>query len=75
MFRVGKCLLRLRLRLIDADMSQIELAEHLGVKIQQINKYVKNRQKMSIQTAKNVASILKCNIEDLYEWIEVDNHE
>lgn len=66
---VGRCLLRKRLK--EADISQQELAEKMGVTVQQINKYVLNKQKMSIQTAKNVSSILKCQIEDLYEWIEV----
>jgi DNA-binding XRE family transcriptional regulator len=30
---------------------------------------------MSLQVAKNIAAILNCNIEDLYEWIEVGNNE
>ena len=66
---VGRCLLRKRLK--EADITQQEIAEKMGVTVQQINKYVLNKQKMSIQTAKNVSSILKCQIEDLYEWIEV----
>lgn len=43
----------------------------LGVTVQQINKYVRNKQKMSLEVAGNIASILGCNIEDLYEWIKV----
>lgn len=55
-------------------MSQQELAMKLGVTPQQINKYVKGRQIMSIQVARNVSSVLRCNIEDLYEWrIASDN--
>lgn len=57
-------------------MTQRELASKLGVTIQQVNKYYLEKQKMSLQVAKNVSVILKCNIEDLYEWIEIDRlHE
>lgn len=68
-YKVGKC--RLSLLLKDSEMSQRELALKLGVTDQQVNKYYRDRQKMSIQVAKNVSDILKCNIEDLYEWIEI----
>lgn len=72
-YKVGRCLLRARLD--DAGMSQIELASKLGITVQQINKYVRNRQRMSLQVAKNIAVILNCRIEDLYEWIEVSSKE
>lgn len=68
-YKVGRCLLRDLLH--KADMTQLNLAERLNITEQQINKYVNNRQKMSLQVAKNIASILNCGIEDLYEWIEV----
>lgn len=51
-------------------MSQTELAELLDVRVQQINKYALNKQKMSLQVAKNISSILNCDIDDLYEWKE-----
>lgn len=72
-YRVGRCLLRDRLK--DVGMSQQELAIRMEIKVQQVNKYVLNKQKMSIQVAKNIAFILNCNIEDLYEWIEAGNNE
>ncbi|WP_237049327.1 helix-turn-helix transcriptional regulator [Lentibacillus amyloliquefaciens] len=50
------------------DMTQLELAELMDVRVQQINKYVLNKQLMSLQVAYNIASILDCHIEDLYEW-------
>lgn len=57
-------------------MEQSELAKKLNVTRQQINKYVQNKQTMSIEVARNIASILNCRIEDLYEWIEeVGNNE
>lgn len=54
-------------------MTQTELAGHLGVTQQQISKYVNDKQKMSLQVAKNISHILNCKIEDLYEWVEVGN--
>ncbi|RDW21048.1 XRE family transcriptional regulator [Oceanobacillus arenosus] len=71
--KVGRCLLQNRLK--DAHMTQQELANRMGITVQQINKYVRNRQKMSIEVAGNIAFILKCHVEDLYEWIEVGNNE
>jgi len=53
-------------------MEQRELADLLNVTVQQINKYVLDKQKMSIQVAKNIAFILNCTIDDLYEWEWVD---
>jgi len=68
-YLVGKCLL---LDLLNgANMTQRDLAIKLGVTEQQVNKYVRDRQRMSIQTAKNVAHILNCSMEDLYEWTVV----
>ncbi|MBB6452021.1 transcriptional regulator with XRE-family HTH domain [Salirhabdus euzebyi] len=65
---VGRCLLRELLR--NKDMTQVDLAARLGVTFQQVNKYANNRQLMSIKVAKNIAAILNCHIDDLYEWIE-----
>lgn len=67
--RVGRCLLQSLLD--DAGLDQVSLAREMNVSKQQINKYTTNKQRMSLQVAKNVAAILHCEIEDLYEWIEV----
>lgn len=67
-YRIGRCLLRSCLE--ERNMTQQELANRLGVTVQQINKYVLNRQKMSLETAYSIARILDCHIEDLYTWIE-----
>lgn len=72
-YKVGRCLLRDLLK--QKDMTQLELAERMGVTVQQINKYYLNRQKMSLQVAKTIATILGCNIDDLYEWVEVGDRE
>jgi len=69
-YKVKRCLLRDLLHA--ADMEQRELADLLGVKVQQVNKYVLDKQKMSIQVAKNIATILSCELDDLYEWEWID---
>lgn len=51
-------------------MTQQELANRLDITVQQINKYVLNRQKMSLETAYSISKILDCHIEDLYTWNE-----
>ncbi|MBG9548548.1 helix-turn-helix transcriptional regulator [Cytobacillus firmus] len=67
-YRIGKCLLSERLRQV--GISQAQLAEQLKVTRQQVNKWTTNRQKMSLETAKNVAIILDLNsIDELYEWV------
>ena len=72
-FKVGRCLLRYHLE--QKGMSQRELAEKLNVTQPQVNKYVRDKQKMSIQVARNIANILNCHMEELYEWIEVGDNE
>ncbi len=56
-------------------MTQLELAELMYVSEQQINKYVNDRQGMTYQVAGNIASVLNCRMEDLYEWYEVGSNE
>lgn len=74
-YKVGRCLLQDRLD--ERDMEQVELAALMNVTKQQINKYAKGTQKMSLRVAKNISTILKCSIDDLYEWIieEAGNNE
>ncbi|MDM5208446.1 MULTISPECIES: helix-turn-helix domain-containing protein [Cytobacillus] len=70
---VGRCLLGELIK--ERKMTQTELANLLGVTPQQINKYVHNTQKMSLQVAINIGHILKCDIEDLYEIHPVGKRE
>jgi transcriptional regulator with XRE-family HTH domain len=73
-YRIGKCLLSERLD--ELDMSQAELARRLGVSRQQVGKWVKDEQRMSLESAKNVASILNLDhADDLYEWILTKNRK
>lgn len=68
-YTVGRCLLRELLH--RRDMTQAELAERLNVKPQQIQHYIQNNRVMSLKVAKNISVILNCNVDDLYEWVEV----
>jgi transcriptional regulator with XRE-family HTH domain len=70
LYEVGKCLLADKLQ--QAQMTQQELADKLGVTRQQINSYARDRRIMTVQIAKNIAEILNCEIDDLYTWIHVE---
>lgn len=65
-FRAGKCLLRLRLS--EAGMTQKQLSERVNLSPQMISHYIFNRKVMSLENAMSIASVLNCNIEDLYLW-------
>ena len=66
---VHRCLLKELL--YKKDMTQVELAGLLGVTPQQIQHYVQDHRVMSLIVAKNIAFILGCEIDDLYEWTEI----
>lgn len=67
MFDVGNCRLNEILR--NKKMTQVELAEKLGMKKQQINAYANNETIMSYKTAKNISHQLNVHMEDLYDFI------
>ncbi|USK66268.1 helix-turn-helix transcriptional regulator [Peribacillus frigoritolerans] len=67
-YQIGKCLLSEWLR--RSGITQAELADRLGVTRQQVNKWAKNKQGMSLETAKKIVVILNLDkIDDLFEWI------
>lgn len=70
MYEVGKCLLSDKL--LQAHMTQQELADRIGVTRQQINSYTNDRRIMTLPIAKNIAAVLRCEIDDLYDWIPVE---
>ncbi|MDC2863821.1 helix-turn-helix domain-containing protein [Bacillus sp. BP-3] len=70
MYVVGKC--RLNEILEEKKLSQIDLALKLGMKKQQVNAYATNDRIMSYQTAKNIASQLNVNMEELYDFIQLN---
>lgn len=65
-YLVGKC--RLRELLAQKKMTQKMLAQRLKITPQHLQHYIQDHHVMSIQTAKNIAMILDCDIDDLYEW-------
>ncbi|MBS4171905.1 helix-turn-helix transcriptional regulator [Bacillus sp. FJAT-49736] len=67
MFEVGKC--RLNEILKNKKMSQVELADKLGMKKQQINAYANNETIMSYKTAMNISYQLSVKMEDLYDFV------
>jgi transcriptional regulator with XRE-family HTH domain len=67
MYEVGKC--RLRILLKERKITQNEFATMMGMSKQQINDYISGHTAtMSLKTAKNIAHVLGCSIEELYEW-------
>ncbi|MFJ5716593.1 transcriptional regulator [Neobacillus sp. NPDC093127] len=73
-YRIGKCLLSERLD--ELEMTPAELARRLDVHRQQVDKWINGKQRMSMESAKNVASILGLDHGDeLYEWVLVKNRK
>lgn len=70
MYDVGRCLLSDLLS--QAHMTHEDLAIRLGVARQQVGHYVNDERTMTLHIAKNIAFILNCEIDDLYEWNRVE---
>ncbi|MGK5509454.1 helix-turn-helix domain-containing protein [Brevibacillus formosus] len=66
---VGRCLLKDRLK--DAHMTQAELADKLDLSPQRVSDYANNLRTIPINRLREIAQILRCHMDDLYEWIEV----
>jgi transcriptional regulator with XRE-family HTH domain len=68
-YKVGRC--RIQYLLDAKGMSQQELAVKSGMSKSFINDKVHNRGShgMWVDSAKKIATVLGCNIDDLYEWI------
>jgi DNA-binding transcriptional regulator YdaS (Cro superfamily) len=62
-------LIRGRCRLLDflGEMSPAELARRLGVNESTVSRWISGERKMSYEHAVEVARILNCHAEDLYE--------
>jgi transcriptional regulator with XRE-family HTH domain len=65
-YAVGRCLIPDWLKRF--DMTQKQLAEIVGCTQAQVSKWSRNEERLSIQNAKNVATVFGCHIDDLYEW-------
>lgn len=66
MWKIGRCLLRDRLR--EAKMTQTELAFRLNIGRGRVNDYVHGRHIMSLEVALNISKVLGCSVTLLYEW-------
>ncbi|MDR7318877.1 helix-turn-helix transcriptional regulator [Brevibacillus nitrificans] len=64
-FKVGRCLLLQHLT--NSELTQQELADRVGMTKQQVNNYAHNRGVMTLENAINIASVLGCPVEKLYE--------
>lgn len=73
MYKVGKC--RLQEFLDASGMTQTDLAHKVNVSRQQVSRFANNRRIMSYEVAKNISSLLNCEMDELYEFLEVDNKE
>lgn len=67
--KVGRCLLKDRLR--EAHMTQAELAAIIDVSPQRVSDYANNHRPIPVHRMREIAQILKCHMDDLYEWIVV----
>ncbi len=53
-------------------MTQVDLALQLGMKKQQVHAYANNTSTMTLKTAKNIAYHLDVPVEELYDFVWVD---
>lgn len=65
-FTRGRCLLKLRLK--EARMRQVDLANKTGYSIQAISNYANNRSYMSPEVMYTIAKTVRCGMDELYEW-------
>jgi putative transcriptional regulator len=65
---LGRC--RVKELLKRANMTQLELAEETGLSKKYINDKINNRgpRGMTLSTAKKIAMVLGCTIDELYDW-------
>ncbi|CAN7203616.1 helix-turn-helix domain-containing protein [Paenibacillus sp. LjRoot56] len=68
-FELGRCLLQERLD--EHGMAREELARALFYKPERIVDYLENKRIMPLQVAISVADTIGCQVQDLYELIEV----
>jgi putative transcriptional regulator len=73
LFKIGNCLLRDRL--LEADLTQTQLAELTYIPKSQISEYVNNKHVMSLESAKIISHVLRCSIEELYDWESVADRQ
>ncbi|MCY8191485.1 helix-turn-helix transcriptional regulator [Bacillus spizizenii] len=68
-FEVGKC--RIPELCKEIGMEHAQLAAKVGLNKTRISDYASLRNIPSIELAYNIAHVLGCRPEDLYEWVKV----
>jgi transcriptional regulator with XRE-family HTH domain len=69
-YKVGKCLLADRLNAL--GLTQTDLSRITGIPKGTLNGYVSGKSMMKLDNARTIATALKCEIYDLYEWQSVE---
>ncbi|WP_280754178.1 helix-turn-helix transcriptional regulator [Paenibacillus sp. LBL] len=69
-FSQGRCLLKQRLA--QRRMTQSELSRRTGYSRQLISHYANNRAYMSPGAMRTISYVLRCDMEDLYDWVWSD---
>ncbi|MGX4583385.1 helix-turn-helix transcriptional regulator [Paenibacillus chitinolyticus] len=64
--RIGRS--RLPILLKEADITQAELARRIKLSESFISKVIAGERRLSVIKMKMAANILKCSMDDLYEW-------
>jgi DNA-binding XRE family transcriptional regulator len=61
---------RIKVRLAELNIKQQEVANELGVTKQTISSWVNGKNYPTLETAFKISEILKCNVDDLFTYIE-----
>jgi transcriptional regulator with XRE-family HTH domain len=62
--------MRLRLRRREMKVTQTDLAEHLGISFQQVQKYERGMNRLSASRLYEIAGILRVSVEYFFEGLE-----
>lgn len=63
---------KIKVRLAELDMQQIQLAEKLGMTKQTINSYCRGASMPTLENSFRIAYILNCKVDDLFDYIDED---
>lgn len=66
MHKVRRC--NLKRLLAQRNMTQTELADRLGITVQQLNKYALNHRLPSVELTKSILVELDCSLDELFDW-------
>lgn len=66
MHKVSRC--NLKRLLVQREMTQTELADRLGITVQQINKYALNQRLPNVEITKSILVELDCSFDDLFDF-------